>query len=234
MFVLDGNNIFCRYYFINSERAEEFFVSNLLKRLEDEKVFICFDKCKNQYRKSIFQEYKSNRTHNIDLINKIQNLKSTLRELNYNVLEAEELEADDIIYNICKINSMLKKPHEVVVISKDADLYSVIDDNTVIWRDLIGKDIINKEIFENKYNISTDKWIFVKALMGDNSDNIKGVNKVGIKTALKIIKEHSDNLDNFIKEKYSQEDVNNYNIALKLVTPIENFELIKQLLKERK
>ena len=145
-------------------------------------------------RKKIYPEYKANRkpktleeekdkTNHYTLLDK---LKDSLKALgDWGHIEKEGFEADDLIAYFVKESSIADT---FVIISSDNDLYQLLNDKCVMYLPH-RKDFYSILDFQKEFDISPSKYPFVKALAGDNSDNIKGIDGIGIKRGIKLIKE---------------------------------------------
>ncbi len=97
--------------------------------------------------------------------------------------ELDQYEADDIIGTLDKMAERTEIPFDVTIVSGDKDLIQLTDENTVV--EISKKGVAEFEEFTPAYLM--EKWdyptqfIDLKALMGDKSDNIPGVTKIGEK-----------------------------------------------------
>ena len=94
----------------------------------------------------------------------------------------EKLEADDIIAYIAKTasSSNVKK---VTIVSSDKDFLQIVDDTVEVYAP-IKKKVFTKDNIEEELKVIPENYNVVKALLGDNSDNLAGVKGLGIKTIL--------------------------------------------------
>jgi len=92
-------------------------------------------------------------------------------------------EADDIMADI----AIKYEYDKIVIVTRDADLYQTITKNVSVYDPKDGS-IMDLSAFKNKYEILPDEWEFVKAIGGCTSDNVKGVQGVGEKRAIKFLK----------------------------------------------
>lgn len=170
------------------------FLNIMLRILEDEKadyLAVAFDLSAPTFRHLEYSEYKANRrSMPSELREQIPLMKSVLESMNISILSKEGFEADDILGTVSK--KFAKNDLKVSIISGDRDLLQLADENikiripkTVKGQTII-KDYYPKDILE-EYGVSPLEFIDLKALMGDNSDNIKGVKGIGEKSATKII-----------------------------------------------
>lgn len=163
-------------------------VTNLIRDYDPDNVVIVWDKGKCRKRLEIYPEYKANRANKDPAV--LENIRfqvHTAREL-FSLLPVKQLlhqdtEADDIIGFLTK-----KLSGEKIIASNDTDFIQLISEDTklVSSRKSVVKELtlenINEELgFDKKY------YVLHKALIGDSSDNIKGVQGIGKVTATKIV-----------------------------------------------
>lgn len=208
--LIDGNNLIFRSYYATAYRGEILtnskglptnavyaYIQMLLKIIAEEKpshIMVAFDKGKT-FRHESYDDYKGGRNETPkELKEQIPYAKKVTRAMGITVEEIENYEADDIIGTYSK-----KIDEEVLVVSSDRDLLQLISPN-VKMKLLKMKDYVyyNEKSFYEDYGIKPIEIIDLKALMGDSSDNIKGVAGIGEKTALKLIKEYHT-IDNLYK-----------------------------------
>lgn len=208
--LIDGNNLIFRSYYATAYRGEILtnskglptnavyaYIQMLLKIISEEKpshIMVAFDKGKT-FRHESYDDYKGGRSETPkELKEQIPYAKKVTRAMGITVEEIENYEADDIIGTYSK-----NIDEEVLVVSSDRDLLQLISPN-VKMKLLKMKDYVyyNEKSFYEDYGIKPIEIIDLKALMGDSSDNIKGVVGIGEKTALKLIKEYHT-IDNLYK-----------------------------------
>lgn len=205
MLLVDGNSLLFRAYYATiygrpmttSEGIYTnavFAFANMLNKAMDiihpDAVLVAFDSAKKNFRHEIFADYKGGRKETPEeLIMQFSIVREYLDAMNICRYEKEGIEADDII------GSMVKKYRDwdINVLSSDHDLLQLIDDTTSVW--LMKKGISEiEEMTEvgliEKMGIKPEQIIDLKGLMGDASDNIPGVPKVGEKTALKLLQQY--------------------------------------------
>lgn len=157
-------------------------------------VIFVWDSVKNK-RKTLVDGYKANRDESLMrpedkalkdyVVYELGTIKHHLKDLGIkNSYEVTGLEADDIIASIIQ-----KYPRfEHIIYSADSDLYQLLSDNVIQVSTRDSNKVITLESFKEKYGIEPEQWPLVKAIAGDSSDNIKGLPRIGEKTALKYIK----------------------------------------------
>ncbi len=93
------------------------------------------------------------------------------------------LEADDIIAKITRTY----EDDEFIIISADSDLYQLLSENVSMYSPK-SKKMTTFYMFHDDYGITLSEWIKVKQIAGCTSDNVKGIERVGEKTAIKYLK----------------------------------------------
>lgn len=154
------------------------------------KVIFCCDSA-TSLRREIYPEYKGRRAkdEHFDMYREffltIQN--EIIPSIGFaNVIEAEGLEADDIIASICCAEDKLP----IVIYTEDADLYQCIKSNVTIMsinRSGTEACLMYPTKFEKMFDISHTKWADVKAICGCTTDNIPGIPGVGETIAIKYL-----------------------------------------------
>ena len=190
-----------------------------IRRLKPTRVIIVFDgKGGSNRRKSVYKGYKEGRTgltklnrlagyedledQQVSMRNQFKRLIEYLQILPITMTYIDYVEADDIIAYLA--NHYFKK--EVTILSSDKDFLQLVNERIQVFTPTKKKMYTEKEVVED-YGVTPQNLIFYRVLMGDKSDNIKGVNGVGIKTIeskMKFLTENKLSLDTFI-EKCSSE-----------------------------
>lgn len=170
------------------------FLNIMFKILEEEQadyLMVAFDVHAPTFRHEIYKEYKGTRKPMpTELREQVPVMKQLLAAMKICVVEQAGLEADDILGTIAKRGE--KAGMEVSLVSGDRDLLQVATDHIRIRipktkggrtevEDYYAKDV------EAAYQVTPTQFIDLKALMGDASDNIPGVPKVGEKTATELM-----------------------------------------------
>lgn len=189
------------------------FLNILFKLLDDESpdyLCVAFDLSAPTFRHEKYPEYKGTRKPMPEeLREQVPVLKDVLRAMDITIVEHAGWEADDILGSLAvKAES---EGMEVSLVSGDRDLLQIATDaiKIVLPKTKAGKteyEIYHTQDVIDKYQVSPAGIIELKALMGDSSDNIPGVPKVGEKTATALLVEYGTvenvyaNLDKITKK----------------------------------
>ncbi len=207
-------------------------IDNIFKKYKhSEKFIIVFDSPQKTFRKKLFKEYKKNRMSMPNaLCMQIQPLFRILKKIGIKVLTIPGIEADDIIGSLAyKLENIGEK---ILIISHDKDMLQLVTKNINIFNKKDNR-IITPEIIKEKYGIAPKEFIDLLALVGDVSDNIPGIPKIGIKTALFLLNNFSNivNIYNNIEKIQFLPLRNAKNIAIELKnnkkTAFLSYELAK-------
>ena len=172
------------------------FINILLKAMDDEKpthLAVAFDVHAPTFRHVMYKEYKGTRHPMPDeLREQVPVMQDLLQAMNIPIMTQEGYEADDLLGTMAK--KAQSEGWEAVILSGDRDLLQIADEHIKIRipKTKGGKTEVEeyfpKDVKE-KYGVTPLQFIDVKALMGDSSDNIPGVPKVGEKTAISLIQQ---------------------------------------------
>lgn len=184
------------------------FVNILFKILDEESpeyLAVAFDVKEPTFRHEMYDNYKGTRKPMPpELHEQIPLVKSLLSAMGIMIIEKPGYEADDILGTMAKIG--VKNGFVVSLVSGDRDMLQLATEETLIripktkFGNTEIENYYSNDIIE-KYGVTPDELIEVKALMGDSSDNIPGVPGIGEKTALKIITEFKN-----IENAYTQRE----------------------------
>lgn len=203
LLVIDGNSIINRaFYGIKLLTTKDGMYTNavygfinILNKLKEteqpECVAVAFDLKAPTFRHKMYSEYKAGRKCMPEELSvQMPILKDWLIKAGYSYIECEGYEADDILGTLARVCE--ENGDECVISTGDRDSLQLVSDKTrvLLTATRMGKtEIINydKSALFEKYGLTPDEMIELKALMGDSSDNIPGVAGVGEKTATDLI-----------------------------------------------
>ena len=200
LLIIDGNNLLYRTYWVsknnknNKEYTTNLLIYNFLKNLRSyvvrftpEKIICTWDKKLQEtpnFRKQECSEYKSNRQHNDEIYEATYPLDELMTQMGIKIMYPYHLEADDIMHYISVHNE------QNIIISTDKDILQLVTETTSVYNPN-KKLIYNNDNFKAIMGNTPKEFLMIKAIVGDQSDNIKGLPGYGIKRANKLIKNPS-------------------------------------------
>jgi len=201
LLALDGNSILNRAFYgikVLTTKDGEFTNGivgflNILEKLKEETqpdaVAIAFDMRAPTFRHKKYAGYKATRKGMPEeLAMQLPYAKKCAEAMGARVIELEGFEADDILGTVSRLAA--ESGDLAYVLTGDRDSLQLIGENTTVLL-ATNTDTVNFDTqrFVDTYGITPDRFVDVKALMGDSSDNIPGVPGIGEKTAFKLIAE---------------------------------------------
>jgi DNA polymerase-1 len=175
----------------------------IMKMTNPTHIVVLFDGEHPNDRAELLAEYKANRTDYSTVpeeespFSQLQDVYDALTFMNIKHTEVAELETDDVI---ASYTHTYDNRGQIVIASFDSDFFQLISDKVKVLRYRGDNTVVcDTEYVQSKYGISPYQYADFKSLAGDNSDNIKGAEKVGLKTAAALIKQFG----------YLQEIINN-------------------------
>ena len=215
--IIDGNSLLFRAYYATSftgtimKRKDGFptnaifgFHNMIMKLLssikEGDLFFVAFDTGKKTFRHQEMETYKAQRKEvEEDLIVQLPVARELLDAMGVFHFEIDGYEGDDVAGTVAKIAE--KEGLEVQMYTSDKDYLQLITDKIsihMIKKGFSDIRIMTRDTLFEDMGLEPDQIRDYKGLMGDPSDNIKGIPGVGEKTALKLIQEHHS-LENIIE-----------------------------------
>ena len=205
--IIDGKSVFYRGYYAmgnlatsNGEPTSGVYgfaviAMEIVRNIQPDQVVVAWDKAHTSTAKRlvIFKDYKAGRVRPPeDFYAQIPLLRELISALSWGFMEVDEYEADDIIGTLAR-QADEAGDYMTYIVSSDLDMLQIVDENTKMYRILRGfSDLEEMDIpaIEEKYGILKSQFLDLKALKGDNSDNIPGVPGIGEKTAVKLLNEY--------------------------------------------
>jgi DNA polymerase-1 len=204
-----------------------FGVTNMLLKVLRERqpqyLALAFDSKAPTFRHREYPEYKAHRPPMPEeLALQLPYIQKIIQGLNLPKVEMEGFEADDLIATL--VRQARAQGFEVVILSGDKDLLPLVQEGVAMWDPM--KDVrFDLETIREKYGVSPEELVEVKALAGDASDNIPGVPGIGEKTALKLIARYHS-LDSLLTHL---EDIKEKGVRSKLAQHAEQARLSHRL-----
>ncbi len=204
--VIDALNMFLRAFIVDPSLSNHGqpiggikgsikILQKLVRMTNPNEIVICWDGPNgSQKRKAMNSSYKEGRkplrlnrsvhnlTENEEIQNKVWQQMQIIEYLNQMPiiqLILERVEADDIISYVC--NSSHYKGWQKVIVSNDKDFLQLCDEETVVYRPTTDKIETKKTVIESM-GVHPTNMALARAMDGDASDNLPGVNRVGMKT----------------------------------------------------
>jgi len=166
-----------------------------LKEYQPKRIAIVFDAPGKTFRDEIFAEYKAHRAPMPnDLRAQIEPLLTILRAQGLPILRENGVEADDVIGTLaCRA---AREGHSVLISTGDKDMAQLVDASITLINTM-SNTVLDRAGVKAKFDVYPEQIIDYLALVGDSSDNIPGIEKVGPKTAAKWLSQYGT-LDNVI------------------------------------
>jgi len=175
------------------------FTKMLMKLLDDtdaDRIAVIFDRARKTFRSDIYADYKANRPPPPDeLIPQFALVRAATEALNVPAVDMDGFEADDLIATYAR--KAAEQGAEVTIVSSDKDLMQLVGPKITMLDAMKNRVIGEAEVVE-KFGVGPDRVIDVQALAGDSSDNVPGVQGIGVKTAAQLIEEYGD-LDSLLE-----------------------------------
>ncbi|MBS0421580.1 MAG: DNA polymerase I [Proteobacteria bacterium] len=170
----------------------------LLKFVKDYQprcIAVVFDASGKTFRDELFAEYKANRPPMPDdLRSQIKPLLEMVQAQGLPILRIEGVEADDVIGTLaCRAS---KAGKTVLISTGDKDMAQLVD-GSITLINTMSNSTLDRAGVKAKFDVFPEQIIDYLALVGDSSDNIPGIEKVGPKTAAKWLNQYQT-LDNLV------------------------------------
>ncbi len=206
--------------------------------LEDCIAIVVWDKGRSKRRKELYPGYKANRIRSEEdaqqyekiVLPQIKRIKEIVKCLGVPQIEADHVEADDIISVLVNKNTDVFE--KILIVSPDKDMHCLLRENVVCYNPMSEETFTADDFYQKTDGLWPAQYVSVKALAGDASDNVPGVHGIGIKTAISMIREFRD-LDTLFqgyKGKWKEAlDAERDNIKLyeEVLTPAASLDTIE-------
>jgi DNA polymerase I len=202
VYLVDGSGYIFRAYFAirplstrtgiptNAVLGVARMLGKLIKEEKPHYLAVVFDAPEDNFRHTIFADYKANRdTPPEDLAPQFALVHQLVDAMDIPVLMLPGYEADDVMATLSK--QAVARGHDVVLVSGDKDLMQLVAPHVAMYDPMKEKHYQRDDVIE-KFGVPPERVVDVLALAGDSSDNIPGVPKVGPKSAAKLVSEYGD------------------------------------------
>ncbi|MDQ0725472.1 DNA polymerase I [Microbacterium sp. W4I20] len=161
---------------------------NLIKAEQPTHMAIAFDTSRHSFRTDEYPEYKATRSETPqEFRGQIPLLQDCLAAMSIPVLTKEGIEADDILATLS--TQGVEQGYDVLIVSGDRDSIQLVnDDVTLLYPNVQGVSQLKRydpATVQERYGVRPEQYPDIAALVGETSDNLPGVPKVGEKTAVK-------------------------------------------------
>ncbi len=197
-------------------------INKLIREEEPEHVAVVFDASGKTFRNEMFEAYKANRPPMPDeLRSQIEPILDAVRAMGLPLLCVPGVEADDVIGTLCRQGEA--SGMNVLVSTGDKDLAQLVSDKVTLVNTM-SETVLDRDGVKQKFDVYPEQIVDYLALVGDTSDNIPGVPKVGPKTAAKWLNEFGS-----IDEIVNRADEVKGKVGESLRDSIEQLKLSRQL-----
>lgn len=241
LMIIDGHSLAFRAFyalpvdsFQNREgqhtNAIHGFLSMLISLLQNEKpthLAVAFDISRYSFRTREYPEYKGTRSETpVEFVGQIPLLEEALKAMGIQTLSKEDFEADDILATLAHEGS--ENGYRVLVVSGDRDAIQMVNDNvTLLYPNARGVSELkryDRDAVVERYGVEPHQYPDVAALVGEASDNLIGVDKVGEKTAVKWVNLYGS-LDEVLAHAEEIKGVVGQNLRDQIDRPVRNRKL---------
>ena len=174
-------------------------VSNMLRRLitdyQSDYVTVVFDAPGKTFRNDLYQDYKAHRPPMPDDLRvQIEPLHHLIRAMGLPLIMEADVEADDVLGALAQYAAV--QGFNVVISTEDKDMAQLVTEQITLENTMTNTRMDIQGVID-KFGVKPEQIIDYLALMGDTSDNIPGIPKVGPKTAAKWL-QHYETLENLV------------------------------------
>lgn len=242
--IVDGSNLLFQMFFgmpariVNKQgkaiQGTLGFVGALLKiirRVEPTHITVLFDGEHENDRSELNVDYKANRVdysqgpEEETPFSQLPDVYTALAYLDIKFAETETCETDDWIAGYALTYG---QEAEIIISSFDSDFFQLITDKVSVLRYRGDSTVIcTPNYIKNKFNIEPEQYADFKSLVGDASDNIKGADKVGPKTAAYLLNKFGT-LNNIL---VNAENIEKPSIRDSIIRNAEHLQINKKIIK---
>lgn len=158
-----------------------------------------------------------------DLVSQIEPLHACIRALGWPILMIDGVEADDVIGTLAKQSA--EADYRCIISTGDKDIAQLVNDQVTLVNTMSGE-ILDKTGVAEKFGVPPERMLDYLMLVGDTSDNVPGVEKVGPKTAVKWLTQYGS-LDNIVAQANEIKGVVGENLRRAIGWFDTSYELIK-------
>ena len=208
-------------------------LNKLMREQQTEHFVVVFDAPGKTFRDEMFEQYKANRPPMPDELRaQIEPLLEAVPAMGLPMLRIEGVEADDVIGTLCRL--AVADGMQVLVSTGDKDMAQLVDADVTLVNTM-SDTVLDRDGVKSKFDVWPEQIIDYLALVGDKSDNIPGVPRVGAKTAAKWLNQygsgeqivkHADDIGGKVGESF-RENLQQFELSQALATIRQNVELFR-------
>lgn len=158
-------------------------LQKILQDYQPDYAAVVFDAKGKNFRHDLYPDYKANRPATPEeLVEQVVPAHDVVQALGFPLLMEAGVEADDVIATLTR--QALAAEMQVLIFSGDKDLAQLVNEQVQLVNPQ-NEQRLDAAAVKEKYGVSPDNIVAYLSLMGDSSDNVPGVAKVGAKTAVK-------------------------------------------------
>jgi DNA polymerase-1 len=199
-------------------------------------IAVIFDPPGGSFRKALYPDYKANRVKHPEVLPQLARSYELVKAWGIYTSAFANYEADDAIGSLA--TKAIKEGFEVKIITKDKDFTQLIQDGVKLID--LGEKISDTEVTEldqfyviNKFGVKPEQMIEYLAIVGDSTDNVKGIPGIGPKGAVDLLKEYGNvdtiykNLDKLKPKMREKFEINRtaYDLSKTLVTIVKDIDI---------
>jgi DNA polymerase-1 len=163
-------------------------LQKFLKDFHPQRIAVVFDAPGKTFRDELFTEYKAQRpTMPDDLRAQVGPLLEIIQAQGLPLLRVPGVEADDVIGTLAR--RAAAAGHKVLISTGDKDMAQLVDASITLINTMTNT-VLDREGVKLKFDVYPEQIIDYLALVGDSSDNIPGIDKVGPKTGAKLLQQY--------------------------------------------
>ncbi|MGB6486646.1 MAG: DNA polymerase I [Steroidobacteraceae bacterium] len=171
-------------------------LAKFFKECRTKRIGLVFDAPGRTFRDDLFAAYKAHRTPmSNDLRSQVEPLLTILHAQGLPLLRVEGVEADDVIGTLAR--RAASAGQSVLISTGDKDMAQLVD-GAITLVNTMSNTVLDRAGVKAKFDVFPEQIIDYLALVGDSSDNIPGIEKVGPKTAAKLLNQYGT-LDSLIE-----------------------------------
>ncbi|KQR54565.1 DNA polymerase I [Leifsonia sp. Leaf336] len=207
LLVIDGHSLAFRAFyalpvdsFVNREGQHtngiHGFIAMLINLLQQQRpthIAVAFDISRYSFRTREYPEYKGTRSETpSEFVGQIPLLQEALHAMNITTIAKEDYEADDVLATLARQGK--EQGYHVLLVSGDRDTLQLVnDDVTLLYPNVRGVSelkVYDPAAVRERYGVEPHQYPEIAALVGETSDNLIGIDKVGEKTAVKWVQQY--------------------------------------------